>query len=242
MTITICSYDSNSGTLPLFSLQYGQGDVVLHRQETNDHDEQERGNGRQRHADVQTNHDPIEHSATDGSHGVNLLAEDNGYLIEQYVAQHSTCGTRDAAHNDGHPDGMPIVESLLQSGNGEQGEAQGVERKPRVVEAFQRSCEHDDDKLGHERAKNVHGRRHPERCGVEHDIAQRTAANSYRNAAYKATEPVVVPGSGMADARYGEGQCSQDFNDLEDGINHLRVCVDHLLMEEGIYEYLNGLP
>ena len=83
MAIWVWDYELDGVPLPLFSLQYGQGNVVLHRQETNDDDEQERGNGRQRHADVQTNHNPIEHSATNGGHGVNLLAEDYGRSEER---------------------------------------------------------------------------------------------------------------------------------------------------------------
>lgn len=162
---------------------------------------------------------PIEDSSGYAGHGIYLFLEDERLLVEKDVADDATCGSRDAAHDNGHPDGMSAIESLLKAGDGEEGEAKRIEHEPGVVEALERTGEDNDEDLGQGRADQIERRCHPERRHAKHEVADGTATNGHGHTTDKAAKPIEMLGGSMAYARYGEGESSYEFYDLQKNLH-----------------------
>ena len=131
----------------LLASEFGEGDVVAHGEEAHEADEEEREEGGEAGMGSGDHEEPIEESAGNAGHRIDLFLEDEGFLVEEDVADDAACRSRDASHDDGDPDGMSAIEGFLESGDGEEGESEGVEDEPRVVEALEGTGEDDDEDL-----------------------------------------------------------------------------------------------
>ena len=194
-------------------MQCRQGDVVLHGQQTDDADREEGGGGRDIDAHAQIGQSPIAEAAQHTCHRINLLTEDDRLLVEQHITDYTAEGTRDAAHDDGHPERETAIEGFLDSGDIEQCQAEGIEKKPRVVETLEIMVANDDHQLRKQRTQKVDGAEHPERMLAEHHIADGSAADGHSHATHKAAQPVVMLGGGKSDARKGKCKGSNELDD-----------------------------
>ena len=82
--------------------------MVSDGQQTDETDEHESRHDRGGNACAQANHHPIEQATGDAGRGVYLLMEDDGYVVEQHIAHYAARSSRQTAHDDGHPVGMPV--------------------------------------------------------------------------------------------------------------------------------------
>lgn len=111
---------------PLFPTQFGQRDVIFHGQQTDEADGEEGGCHSDAHIHAEAKEEPIEQASGHTGHGIDLLAENDGHVVEQHIADDAAGGTGDAAHGDGHPEGMAEGKGLLKAGDGEKGKAERV--------------------------------------------------------------------------------------------------------------------
>ena len=184
----------------LFDLQMGQADVIFHGENAHNDYREEADYDGDLDVEIAPKADLIDDAADDAGHGVDFLAEDKRDFIDEHVTHHATGGSGNAAHDDGHPERLAHEERLLNAGNGEQGEAEGVEDKPGVVEAYETATEDDGGEEGEGCADEIDGIGHPERCEAEHHIAERAAANGSGQTYDIAPEPVELFGGGKAGA------------------------------------------
>ena len=70
-----------------------------------------------------------EQSAYDTCYGVYLLAEYQRYFVDENVAYYTTGSTGHCAHDDAYPNGQVAIDGLLNSYDGEQRKAYGVEQE-----------------------------------------------------------------------------------------------------------------
>ena len=71
--------------LYLFFAQSGQRDVIAHSKEAHKTDEKEADNHDEANINAQGVKSPIEQSACNACHGVNLFAEDEGHIVMQPI-------------------------------------------------------------------------------------------------------------------------------------------------------------
>ena len=191
----------------------GQADVVFHGQHPHHDHADEAGNDGYLDAQAAPHAELIDQSADDAGNGVDLFSEDEGYLVDEHVAHHSTGSSRYASHHDGHPEGLPHEERLLYAGNGEQGQSEGIEDEPRVIESHQPFAEDDGDDEGKGRTYQIDGIGHPERSEPQHDIAECAAADGCSQSHYIAAKPVELFGGSQTGARDGKGERSEELDD-----------------------------
>lgn len=199
--------------------------------------------------------EPIEQATGDARHSIDFFLEDDGDVVEEHIANDAASGSRDGAHDDSHPEGVVHIECLLHAGNGEEGESEGVEDKPRVVEALHVSAEDDDECLGYDGAENVDGVCHPEGGDTQQHIADGASADCHSDAADESAKPVELFGGGMPDARDGEGEGAEKFDYDEEivqrskfkglflavGTLALQMVEDYLAHTHGFWRYLDEL-
>ena len=196
------------------SPELGKGDVVAHGEEAHEADEEEREEGGEAGMGSGDHEEPIEQAAGNAGHRVDLFLEDERFFVEEYVAYDAACRSGDASHDDGDPDGMSAIERLLESGDGEEGESEGVEDEPGVVEALERTGEDDDEDLREGGADEVERRGHPERGDAEHQVADGAASDGYGHTTDEAAKPVEMLGCGVPDAGDGKGEGAEKLYDL----------------------------
>ena len=124
--------------------QCRQRDVVFHSKQTDGTYSNEGSNHRYVETHVQTTESPVDETTDDASHRINLLAEDNRLLVEKYITDDSTERTRNATHDDGHPERETAIKGLLDSCNIEKRQTEGVKKKPGIVETLQLMMADDD--------------------------------------------------------------------------------------------------
>ena len=107
-------------------------------------------------------------AAEHAGRGVYLLAKDERLDVDEHVAEHSAGRTRHRTHYDCRPPGKAQRQGFLHARNGEHSQPYGVEKKPRVVLAYERLAEHGHPKHGESRTHHIRGRLHPERRKPEH--------------------------------------------------------------------------
>ena len=163
---------------------------------------------------VEIHGDPVSQSSHETCHGVDLLSEDDGFVVEQHVAYHATRSTGDASHDDSHPVRLSHDDAFLYAGDGEERESECVEDKPCVFQRFDvfGECHHEEQCQCC--AKHVERAGHPEWCGAEHDVAYGTAPYGHGNAADISTKPVEVFRCSVSYSRDGKGECTEELYDL----------------------------
>ena len=92
--------------------------------------------------------------------------KDNGFVIEQHITNHTTCGTCNTSQDDSNPERLSEEQAFLDAGNGKECKTERVEHEPRILQPFHLLMEEDDEKQGYRRANQVHGGGHPERCSA----------------------------------------------------------------------------
>ena len=194
--------------------ELGEGDVVAHGEEAHEADEEEREEGGEAGMGSGDHEEPIEESAGNAGHRIDLFLEDEGFLVEEDVADDAACRSGDASHDDGDPDGMSAIEGFLESGDGEEGESEGVEDEPRIVEALERTGEDDDEDLSEGGADEVERRGHPEGGDAEQQVADGAASDGYGHSTDEAAKPVEMLGCGVPYSRYGKGECAEKLDEL----------------------------
>ena len=163
--------------LLVFALEDGEADVELHGQDAGEE-----------HADAADDlcHDgvgaqaaayPVGKAAHDAGHGVDVFAEYEGDLIDEHVAQHSTCRTGKGTHDGGYPEGEAGVEGLLYTYYGEEGKTDGVEEEEGVVHTHQILAEDHHPQQGKGGDDEVDGIVHPEGGDVEQEVTDGTTTD-----------------------------------------------------------------
>ena len=147
---------------------------------------------------------PIEDTADYARKGIDFLAENEGFDIDENITEHTTASTRERTHKDGGPVGETVVERLFIPGNGEDGKTDGVEDEPCVVLLHQMFAEHDYPKYGKGADEQISGVLQPEDGHVEHNITRRTTTNSRGDTYNVSTEKVKALCRSQAHTRDGE--------------------------------------
>ena len=126
-------FNSKLFFLILLITQRRQRDMVFHGEQADDADGEEGGNHCNIEAQAQIAECPVNQTAQHTSHRIDLLAEDNRFLNEKHIADDSSEGARDTSHDDSYPEWETTIEGLLDSGNIEKRQTEGIEKKPGVV-------------------------------------------------------------------------------------------------------------
>ena len=125
--------------------------MVADGEETDEAGDAEADDGTQFRREAKGSQGPVGHSTQHAGDGVDLLVEDDGLVVEQHIADNAASGARDAAHDDGHPKGLPHSKALLDAGDGEERQAEGVEDEPGVFQGFHPLAEEYDGEQGYAR-------------------------------------------------------------------------------------------
>ena len=72
-----------------------------------------------------------------------FLLKDDGQVVKEHVSHHAACRSGYTSHDDGDPERVATADGLLYAGDGEECQAERVERKPCVVEPFEVARETD---------------------------------------------------------------------------------------------------
>ena len=147
---------------------------------------------------------PIEDTTNYARKGIDFLAENEGFDVDEYITEHTAARTRERTHKDGCPVGETVVEGLLNPGNGEDGKTDGVEDEPRVVLLHQVFAEHDHPEYGEGADEQISGVLQPEDGHVEHNITRSTTTNSRGDTYDVSTEKVKALCRSEAHTRDGE--------------------------------------
>ena len=137
--------------------------MVFHGKQTDGADGYEGGNHRYVETHAKIAEAPVDETADNTSHRINLLAENHRLLIQENIADDASERTRDATHDDGYPERETAIEGLLDSGYVEKRQTQGVEKKPGIVQTLQIMMAQDDHQLCQQREEQIDRTRHPER-------------------------------------------------------------------------------
>lgn len=190
--------------------------MIPHREEADEAGEDEADGCGEWNGKAEEQQEPVGTATEDAGKGIDFTAEDDGFVVEQYVADDSSGCSRDATHDDGYPDGLPALQAFLQSGYVEEGQAQGVEDKPGIVEPLHLTVEGDDEKEGGYSTDEVGRLGHPERGDGEQQVAQGSSANGHGYSADITAEPVELLGCCMTQAGDGKGKGAQYFYEADD--------------------------
>ena len=109
------------------------------------------------------------------------------------------------------------MQRLVDTGHGEDGEADGVKEKPRVVLSCDARLEDDDPYQGDGGADEIDGVGHPEGGDAQQDIAHRTAAYGCGESDDVGTKPVKVFAGSEAGAGDGKGEGADEVKYLVEG-------------------------
>ena len=147
-------------------------------------------------------HPPVDHSPEDARDCIDLLMEDDRFVVEQHIADDPTGRTRDTSHDNRHPIRLSEEDTLLDTRDGEECQSEGVEDEPCVFQWFHPFSEEGHRQQCDSRTYHIYRCRHPERSGSQHHVTDRTTSDGYGNATDIPAKPVEVFGSRMTDARY----------------------------------------
>ena len=173
--------------------------MVTYCNKTDYRDREEGDDDNPRKAHSEGEECPIDESSGHTCDGIDLLMEDDGHVIEQYVTYHSTCHTRDTAHDDSHPEGMTECKCLLNTCYGEECQAQCVEHKPGIAESFYPLSGQNNEQKRQCSTENIHDIRHPERAYTQHTVTDCTATYGDSKATDVASKPVEMLLCSMSD-------------------------------------------
>lgn len=138
--------------------------------------------------------------------GIDFGTEDEGNLVEKYVADDAATSPRQCPHDDGYPHRLACAEGLLDTNDGKHAEAEGVEEKPRVVASYNVLLEAPHEKQGEGGDVEVDGVLRPENGHIEHHIAQGATANGRGETYDVGSEKVETLSRSKSDARNSEGK------------------------------------
>ena len=125
--------------------------MISHGEEADDAGDEETNNRTHLGRSADLYHQPIHHPTQYTGHRVDFLMEDDRLVIQQHVADDTTRRTRDAAHDDGHPERLSEREALLDTGDGEQCQAKRIEHEPCILQGLHPLAEKDDRQQRHSR-------------------------------------------------------------------------------------------
>ena len=157
---------------------------------------------------------PVEGPPHHTSHRINLLPEYQRNFVDEYVTYHTSRSPGDAAHDDGHPEGIAQRDALAHADHREQCQADTVEYEERIVQMDEMFTEEDDPQQGQSGTNQVNGIRHPARGDVQQQVAYRTAANGRHKTHHIRSKPVEPLGRGQAYATDGKGKCANEIEYL----------------------------
>ena len=93
----------------------------------------------------------IHHPSHYTSNGIYVLSENQRYLIDEYVPEHTSRGTGDCSHYDVEPERITFRKASLDPHNGEKTDSDRVEDEEGVVQTDKVLPEYDDEKKGYRR-------------------------------------------------------------------------------------------
>ena len=125
--------------------------MISHGEEADDAGDEETDNRTHLGRGADLYHQPIHHPPQHTGHRIDLLMEDDWLIIQQYIADDTTCRTRNAAHDDGHPERLSEREAFLDTCNGEQCQAKRIEHEPRILQRLHPLANKDDRQQRHSR-------------------------------------------------------------------------------------------
>jgi len=138
--------------------------------------------------------DDVDDTACKAASGVNLLAEDEGHLVDKNVAQHTAAGTSDNAEADGCPRGHAQSEGLLDADYVEERETYAVEKEPRIILSHKPFAEYDYPHEAKQTSEQIDGVLEPEWSLADEQVASRSATDSRGCAHDEGAEEVEVLG------------------------------------------------
>ena len=206
--------------------QCRQRNVVFHSKQTDGADGNEGSYHRYIETHVQTTESPVDETTNDASHRINLLAEDNRLLVEKYITDNTTERTRNATHDDCHPERETAIKGLLDSCNIEKRQTESIEKKPGIVETLQIMMADDDNQLSQQRKQKIDWTRHPERSLPQHHITDGSATDGNSHTTHKSAQPVVMLAGGKSDARKGKRKGSYELDDTLKRHHQFRVIMN----------------
>ena len=213
-----------------FALEYWQTYVELDSQYTSEEHTYATCDLRNDGVSTQSATYPIGKTTHHASHGIYVLAEDKGNLIDEYVAQHTAGCTCEGSHDGSYPKGEACVESLLYTYYSEEGETNGVEDEEGVVHSHQIFTEYHHPQEGQSGNDEIDGVAHPEGSDIEQHIADGTATNGGYEAYDIGSEEVELLGRGQTDSTDCKGKRADKFDNVyKRNVHHVYLLFDNLL-------------
>ena len=182
----------------VFALQHRQLPMELDGQYANEDDAERAQQGTYLDAEPHVQANNVCYASGYAGKGIDFASEDKGHVVHQDIADDAASCSGDSSHRNGDPEGMPQGKCLLYAYHIEEGQSDGVEDEPGVVMVNDVLAEHADCQHSEGAADEVAAVCHPERIEPQHEVTNRSAANSCRHADNPSSEDVEVLGTGQA--------------------------------------------
>ena len=90
---------------------------------------------RQRRSDPHLQASVINKASKHACQCINIFSEDQGYLVNQDIADHTAESPRNCPHHNSHPHRKPECQRLLDTDHTEQSQPDGIENEESIVQA-----------------------------------------------------------------------------------------------------------
>lgn len=150
----------------------------------------------------------VNHTSQHTCDGINILTENQRNFIDENIAEHTSCRSRDGAHDDIHPHRETGIETFFHPDDGEKTYTDGIEDEEGVVQTYQLVPEEDNEYQGYCSDYHIRWLVHPEWGYPEQDIPQGTSSDGGHKAHDIGTEDIKILRCGKPDSAYGECECT----------------------------------
>ena len=122
--------------------------------------------------------DDVDDASGEAAGGVDLLTENEGLLVDEYIAQHTASGTCDDSQTDRCPRGHSQSQRLLDTDDIEEREAYAVEDEPSIILTYKPLTEDDNPQESEETCQQEDRIFEPERSLANKQVTDGTASTS----------------------------------------------------------------
>ena len=150
---------------------------------------------------------PIYESPEYAGKRINILTENQGFLVNEYVAQHSAERSGNCTHDNGDPDRESKFKALRQTDDHKQAQTDRVEYEERVVQPDDVLPEGDHEKECQAGDDHVGSLGHPKWNGVQHDVPERSATNGGYQTDNISPKPIKLFSGSQSNTTYGKCEC-----------------------------------
>lgn len=158
--------------------------------------------------DVEEQQKPIDHSASGAGQGIDVLAENQGHLVDEHVAEYTSCSACHTSHYYVYPHGIPGYETLFEADYGEEAQTYGVEDEEGVLKTHYPFLEYYDDDEGEQGDEHIRRLHHPEWLHIQQNVPEGTSADCCHESDDEGAEEVKVLAGSQTDAAYRESEGS----------------------------------